>query len=133
MAPITFGNCFGWLHEGWGDIGVICPGIGWDAHKAHGSLRLLADDLARLGYPTLRFDYQGTGDAKDLDGKDFCAAWLESVTAASGWLRNRRSTARILRRSPRRIARRVVATQRDDIRAIVLLDPVTSEAVTCAR
>jgi len=128
MAPITFGNCFGWLHEGWGDIGVvICPGIGWDAHKAHGSLRLLADDLARLGYPTLRFDYQGTGDAKDLDGKDFCAAWLESVTAASGWLRA--TGVRQLVFCGVRLGALlagVVATQRDDIRAIVLLDPVTS-------
>lgn len=96
-------------------------------HKAHSSLRSLADDLARSGYPTLRFDYQGTGDSKDLEGKEACTAWLESVTAAGDWLRETGVRQLVFCGVQLgALLAGLVAAQRDDVCAVVLLDPTTS-------
>jgi len=42
---------------------VICNPWGVEAMRAHRSLRILADTLARNGFDVLRFDYYGTGDS----------------------------------------------------------------------
>ncbi len=62
---------------------VICNPIGFEYMHAHRTLRHLADKLARAGIPTLRFDYDGTGDSSgtDLDGERL-KSWRSSVTRA---------------------------------------------------
>ncbi len=65
----------------------MCPGVGRDATTGYASLRLLAVELARSGYTTLRFDYLGTGNSGDLDGQDPGATWLANIGAAADALR----------------------------------------------
>ena len=92
MQAITFGDCFGWLHDGsassGSDIGVVlCTGLGRDSATAHRSFRLLADRLCADGYPTVRFDYPGTGDSCEMATADSWAAWENGVNLAADTLR----------------------------------------------
>ena len=96
-APLYFlsgrRHLFAWLHtpelEAHRTTGiVICKPFGFEAMSAHLSIRAFADMAADTGYPTLRFDYGGTGDSEDLDaGTDQIECWLEDVVAAISTLR----------------------------------------------
>lgn len=85
---------FGWLHRP-SSAGspratgiVICNPFGYEALCAHRSLRHFAEAAAALGYPSLRFDYDGTGDSAgdDLDAGRW-QAWQASVEYAIDELR----------------------------------------------
>lgn len=93
--PMWFGPAdrplFGWLGgpaSGRARGGVLlAPPIGQEAFAARHALRRLAEQLAARGYVTLRFDYDGTGDAAgqfDDPGRD--RAWVESVKVARDYL-----------------------------------------------
>ncbi len=135
MTPVTFDECFGWLHAprtGHGsDVGVlICTGLIQDAILAYGSLRVLADDLAAAGYATLRFDYPGTGDSCDeaVDRDGHWAAWQRSVDQAANWLRTTTGARRLvlvgLRLGTTLAA--LAAARREDVAALLLFEPVVS-------
>ena len=68
---------------------VICNPMGYEYVHSHRSLRHLADDLARIGIPALRFDYNGTGDSPgtDLDTERL-RHWLSDVEIAIGAARS---------------------------------------------
>jgi len=70
MTPVSFGGCFGWVHQAAGGSRgvVLCAASGSEALGAHQSWRVLADRLAAEGLPTLRFDYPGYGDSLGDDG-----------------------------------------------------------------
>ncbi|WP_306029191.1 alpha/beta hydrolase [Stappia sp. MMSF_3263] len=73
MRPLCLAQTFAQLHPAEGDVGiVICEPWGYEALCARRSLRILADRLAGLGYPVLRYDQPGSGDAAaeaaDIDG-----------------------------------------------------------------
>ena len=129
MTPVTFDGCFGWLHEANGDVGVLlCTGLGGEALGAHFPLRVLADRLARAGYPTLRFDYAGTGDSCDAAaGDDPLVIWRNSVTAAADQLR-RAGVGRIVLCGLRFGATMAAleAATRDDVAGLILLAPLVS-------
>lgn len=62
---------------------VICSPIGYEYISGHRAIRHLADRFAHDGIPTIRFDYQGTGDSAGTDEEpDRLSAWLESTRAA---------------------------------------------------
>ncbi len=129
MEPITFAGCFGWLHDGDGDVGVVlCGGLGTYAQNGHVPLRNLARRLAQAGYPTLRFDYASTGDSCDASETDLPAAWLASVHAAADWLRTSAGVERIVLCGLHLGATLAVlaALERDDVHALVLMAPVVS-------
>ena len=65
MEAVSFGGCFGWLHQGGGGaLGVVlCGSWEYEALATHQSWRVLADRLAEAGLSTLRFDYLGAGDS----------------------------------------------------------------------
>ncbi len=129
MTPISFAGCFGWLHEAPGDVGVLlCTGLGGEALGAHFPLRVLADWLARAGYPTLRFDYANTGDSCDLPGEDPLPAWRQSVTAAADTLRRSVGTRRVVLCGFRFGATMAAleAMTRDDVAGLILLAPLLS-------
>lgn len=130
-SPVTFSGCFGWLHtpsRGAGsDIAVLlCTGLVRDALDCHHSYRVLADELAYAGYPTMRFDFPGTGDSCDLDGKECWTAWLQGVNAAADWLRDATGAQRVLLCGIRIGATlaALVAAARGDVAGLVLLAPV---------
>ncbi len=126
VLPVTFGKSFGWLHPGRCDTGVIiCHATGWDAHGSYGAFRRMAAELASLGYPTLRFDYPGVGDALELDGDEPCAAWLDSVGRACDHMRATRVKHIVL--CGHRVGALLaafVAVRRDDVSGLILVDPV---------
>src|SRR5579871_4621040 len=86
--PIYFSSggrqLFGWLHRtGPGPrqsgLGmVICKPFGYEATCAHRSLGAFAQAAASAGFPTLRFDYGGTGDSEDIGASaDQLSVWTE--------------------------------------------------------
>jgi pimeloyl-ACP methyl ester carboxylesterase len=84
VTPVYFGDCFGWIHPAEGGRGVVvCSAFGLEDLCTHRFMRHLADELAHAGLPTLRFDYQGTGDSlgTDLD-PDRVQHWLASIRQA---------------------------------------------------
>ena len=133
MTPVSFNDCFGWLHApapgaSAGDVGVIvCQGLMRDGLLAHCSFRLLGDELAAAGYPMLRFDYPGTGDSLDASGGHW-DAWLNSIDQAAEWLKVTTGVKRLILCGLRTGAMlaTVVAGKRSDVAGLLLFQPVVS-------
>ncbi|MEZ4439151.1 MAG: alpha/beta hydrolase [Polyangiaceae bacterium] len=96
FEPVYFGRgiddgraLFGWYHPPrldapHGEAVLICPPLGYEGICAHPSLRRLAERLADVGHPVLRFDYEGTGDAGGHDADpDRLTAWIASIEDAA--------------------------------------------------
>lgn len=130
-TPISFNDCFGWLHRArdapGSDIAVVlCSGLIRDALDSHHSFGLLADELATAGYPTLRYDYPGTADSCDPTDGEYWAAWQQSVHDAVDWLRAITGARRVVLAGLRIGATlaTVTAGTRDDVAGLILLAPV---------
>lgn len=91
LMPVRFGapprQLFGVFHAPAGgparaDCVVVCNPFGQEAILAHRTLRLLAERLAREGFPVLRFDYFGTGDSDGEDEAASLALWADDVARA---------------------------------------------------
>ena len=97
MTPITFDGRFGWLHEANGDCGVVlCGAQGYEQLCAHGGWRVLAERIAALGAPTLRFDYPGCGDsAGDGGGPGATEASIASIRLAAEFLREQTGVSEV--------------------------------------
>lgn len=96
--PVAFDGCAGWLHAAPGDVGVLLVSPwGFEALCLRRAWRMLADQLARAGYPTLRFDYPGCGDslgdAASLPGLDALQA---AVVGAGARLREMTGVRRLV-------------------------------------
>ncbi len=100
--PLFFGpegeEVFGWLHGTHGETAVVLANpFGYEAVCAHRSIRHLADDLARAGFPALRFDYPGTFDSSGYpDDTDQVARWLEGLRLAAREVIARTSARRVV-------------------------------------
>lgn len=67
---------------------LICPPWGWDDVASYRSRRAWAEELARAGYPTVRFDYPGTGESEGGPGDPHLVeAWIGAVTGVATWVR----------------------------------------------
>ena len=126
-------SVFAWLHHrpdrDNGHHGVvICPATGFEQLHAHRGLRHLADRMARDQMPTLRFDWQGTGDSPgdDMDPDRF-ATWLDNVRTAVRWMKDHRRCRHVsvvgLRLGATLSA---LALNEDEIENLVLWAPVTN-------
>ena len=129
--PIYIDECFGWLHMPVGTRGastavLLCAGFKEDKVSGHRSLRLLADALATAGYPTLRFDYAGAGDSRDIGTTEPWATWQQNTHVAADWLRQRSGASRIILCGLRLGATlaALAAEARDDVAGLVLFAPV---------
>lgn len=67
---------------------LLCSPLGWEGIASQRSYRVLANRLSALGFPVLRFDYPGTGDAQggELDSA-LVPAWLNSIELAASELK----------------------------------------------
>ena len=92
---------FGWLHrpiasESSNTGIVICQPFGYEALCAHRGMRSIAESATRLGIPTLRFDYSGTGDSEDVGFEaNQLELWTQDVTSAVAELRRRTAVEQV--------------------------------------
>jgi alpha-beta hydrolase superfamily lysophospholipase len=139
--PIYFGApgrpLFGFFHspveeERRRQVGVVlCPPIGTDHVRSEWTYRNLAERLAALGFPCLRFDLSGTGDSSPEEpGSDTVRAWLEDIDAAVKELRGRAGVSRIALFGMRLGGSLALAhaSSRADIASVVLWSPCLSGA-----
>ncbi len=127
MIAVSFENCPGILHEGDGDIGVImCSAQGFEELCARKDWRLLAQSIADLGLPVLRFDYAGTADAPGGDeDPGRLDAWRASLDAAVAFMRREVGVREIVLVGLR-LGATLAAQIADKIHGFVALHPVVS-------
>lgn len=66
---------------------LLCHPGSEEYMRSHWAYRQLAQNLARAGYPVLRFDYFGTGDSSGATDSGTCARWLEDIHTAAAQLK----------------------------------------------
>jgi predicted alpha/beta hydrolase len=103
--PFYFGpaerGLFGWLQlpvrEATRDLGIVlCSPSGYEAICTHRTYRRFAEGAADRGFPSLRFDYDGTGDsAGNSLEPDRVAHWVQSISAAIDTLKSRTGVVRV--------------------------------------
>ncbi|WP_156393348.1 alpha/beta hydrolase [Burkholderia sp. Leaf177] len=111
---------------------MLCQPFGREAMWVHKGWRVLAENLAAAGSPTLRFDYAGTGDSagesEDFgEGKEQLERWLQSIRAAVAFLKQTTGVTEVALcglRLGATLAAMVAADE--DISELVLLAPVSS-------
>ncbi|HYF17106.1 MAG TPA: alpha/beta fold hydrolase [Ramlibacter sp.] len=90
-VPFTFDAAgewtLGWYHAPalpWRRLPIVlCPPVGYEAIASYPTYAQLARALADAGFPVVRFDYHGTGDAAGDDQRpQRLRAWQSSVDAA---------------------------------------------------
>lgn len=74
---------------------LLCNPFGEEANRAHRSYRVLATQLERAGYASLRFDYSGTGDSLGDSADASVAAWVADIASAADRLRAASGAQRI--------------------------------------
>ena len=130
MTPVAFDGCFGWLHAGHGDRGVVlCSPLGHEAVATHRGWRQLAELLSGQGLHVIRFDYHGTGDSEgDCGDPSRLHAWQRNVEAAALLLRQRCQVASVTLVGLRFGAAlaMLAASGSEAIDAVALLAPVVS-------
>jgi alpha-beta hydrolase superfamily lysophospholipase len=137
-VPIELGSpsapLFGWYHPPRGGArrghgAVLCNPVGDDLVRAHRPLRHLAERLAALGMPVLRFDYRGTGDSAGDEAEPArVPGWLEDVDTAIDELRARSGVERVFLIGLRLGATLAAAAaeRRQDVEGVVLWSPYPS-------
>ena len=130
MTPVSFEGCFGWLHTGWSDRGVVlCGPLGHEAVATHRGWRQLADLLCRQGLHVIRFDYQGTGDSEGDDTDPArLQVWQRNIENAALLLRQRCQVTSVTLVGLRFGAALAIsaASRIDGLDAVALLAPVIS-------
>jgi pimeloyl-ACP methyl ester carboxylesterase len=137
-TPVVFGpadaQLFGLHHAPDPEVArgtgvVLCNPLGDEAMCVHRTYRYLAERLAAAGFPTLRFDYHGTGDSSgEDDDPDRVRAWLESIDASVEELRaaaGLHAVALVGVRFGATLAA-MAAARRRDVESVVLWAPCTS-------
>jgi len=105
---------------------VICQPMGHEYIYCHRALRQLANRLAEVGFPVLRFDFYGSGDSYgDLEDAEL-SQWQRDVSSAIAELQFRTSVTRICLIGVRLGASLslIAAAQEDGIDSLVLWDPI---------
>lgn len=136
MQPFYFGSSerplFGAYHPpGGGPMGsygaVLCPPLWRESLHAHGVFRRLSERLAGEGLHVLRFEYSGCGDSAGAADEATVERWIEDVDTAVEELRATGGVRRVglvgLRFGAALAT--LASRERDDVRSLVLWEPVT--------
>lgn len=105
---------------------VLCNPYGQEALRAHRPYRVLADAMSRERWHVMRFDYFGTGDSSGDERTASIQIWKENISEAVDELKAMagiRSVYLLGLRFGATLAA-AVAAERDDIRGIVLWEPI---------
>jgi pimeloyl-ACP methyl ester carboxylesterase len=99
-----------------------------EALLAYCSVRVLGDDLAAAGYPTLRFDYPAAGNSLDADlnqGGAHWTAWQKSIEDAIDWLKGASGAEKVVLCGVRTggTLATLVAERRPDVAGLLLFEP----------
>jgi uncharacterized protein len=107
---------------------VLCYPLGDEAIRVHRAYKQLALRLSRAGFPTLRFDYFGTGDSAGEDSEATLGRWREDIEVAIEEIRTRAETRVVVLVGLRLGASLAmeIASQRQGIRGLVLWEPVVA-------
>jgi alpha-beta hydrolase superfamily lysophospholipase len=134
--PLYFGPAerilFGWLHRAPADRGrntgiLLCSPSGYEAICTHRTYRRFAETAAALGFPALRFDYDGTGDsAGNALDPDRLGQWLRSITTAIETLKAQTGVDRVCLFGARVGASlaAMAAQGRSDVHSMIAFAPV---------
>jgi len=93
---------FGWTHrskdcEASDVAAVICNPLGVEYMSGHRSIRHLADQLAKSGIPTLRFDYACNGDSTGGHFRDFTVSQVvDDIRSATDAARSETGASQIV-------------------------------------
>jgi uncharacterized protein len=110
---------------------LLCPPIGLEYLRTHYAIRLLAKQLAAVGFHVLRFDYHGTGDSSGEVGTGQFQMWVDDVVLAARELADICGAADLTMVGLRMgavFALEALARQGAGARGIVLWDPVVDGA-----
>lgn len=108
---------------------LLCSPFGAEDLSAHRGWRGLAQQLADVGLPCLRFDWPGQGDSCPLlTEEDQLPAWLQAAHLAIDWLKVNAGVQRVALVGVRlgALLAQQVAAVRADVHALVLLAPLRS-------
>lgn len=105
---------------------VLCYPLGHEYYRAHRSYVKLADQVAQLGFPVMRFDYPGSGDSEGDIGHARLDDWLSDVADVVEELKKSEAVSSIALGGLRFGASlALLAAQRiESVSALILWDPV---------
>jgi pimeloyl-ACP methyl ester carboxylesterase len=106
---------------------LLCNPLGEEASRSHRVFRVLATQLERLGYASMRFDYRCSGDSAGEDADASLDLWIEDIERALGELARGASVGRVVLMGVRlgaTLAALAAATGNLRIRQLLLWDPV---------
>jgi pimeloyl-ACP methyl ester carboxylesterase len=102
--------------------------LGDEAIRVHRAYKQLALRLSRAGFPTLRFDYFGSGDSAGEDSEATLSRWRLDIGVAIEETRTRAETREVVLVGLRLGAALAmeIASQRQGISGLVLWEPVVA-------
>lgn len=93
-------SVFAMLHKPNGmqrDVAVLlCAPFGWEDMCSYRSRLEWAIELAGAGYPTVRFDYPGSGDSYGGPATISVRDWTNSIACVATWLRRQTEVRRVV-------------------------------------
>ena len=110
---------------------LLCNPFGEEAVAAHRIYRVLATQLERLGYSTLRFDYSCTGDSMGESADASVENWLTDIEQAAEELRIESGARRLVAVGLRlggTMAALATSRRRLRLRHLIMWDPVIDGA-----
>jgi pimeloyl-ACP methyl ester carboxylesterase len=105
---------------------VLCHPMGEEYIRFHRAFRQLADRLATVGFPVLRFDFYGCGDSAGEAEEGRLERWRTDLAEAIGEIRRRGRVTQVCLVGMRLggSLATMVGAERGDIDSMVLWDPI---------